>query len=264
MLGTVSSLSMAFMAVSCLVAFAIPVVLLIFFRKKKGADISPFFVGCGVMLLFALILESGAHQLIFSSAIGGRITGSVWLYAAYGGFMAGLFEETGRFFAFKTVLRGKRENDSNALMYGAGHGGFEAAVLLGFSMINNLVLSAAINNGSVSAMAAALSGPALEQLQAGISGLVTTPSYMFLLGSLERIFAVILQISLSVLVWFAAKNKARWYLYPLAVLIHFVVDALAVILSGLGVPALAMEAVIGLMTALTALFVKRTWNKNKT
>lgn len=259
---TVSALSIAFMAVSCLVAFAIPAALFIYFRKKKSADVLPFFVGCGVMLLFALILEAGAHQVILSSAFGKRIIGSIWLYAAYGGLMAGLFEETGRFIAFKTVLRGMRDKDCNALMYGAGHGGFEAAALLGFSMINNIVLSAAINNGSVDAMTSALSGSALEQLQTGIRALTATPSYMFLLGSVERIFAVILQISLSVLVWFSAKNKTRWLLYPAAILIHFIVDALAVILPQYGVPVLAVEAVIGLMTALAVLLAKKVWNKN--
>lgn len=259
---TVSALSIAFMAVSCLVAFAIPAALFIYFRRKKSADVLPFFVGCGVMLLFALILEAGAHQVILSSAFGKRITGSIWLYAAYGGLMAGLFEETGRFIAFKTVLRGMRDKDCNALMYGAGHGGFEAAALLGFSMINNIVLSAAINNGSVDAMTAALSGPALEQLQAGIRALTATPSYLFLLGSIERIFAVILQISLSVLVWFAAKNNKRWYLYPFAIFIHLIVDALAVVMSQYGIPALAVELVIGLMTAPAVFLAKKVWNKN--
>lgn len=262
MADTVSAVSIAFMAVSCLAAFTIPVALFIYFRRKKGADVLPFFFGCGIMLLFALILEARAHEVILSSSFGKHITGSVWLYAAYGGLMAGLFEETGRFVAFKTVLRGTRDKDCNALMYGAGHSGFEAAALLGLSMINNIVLSVAINNGSVGAMTAALSGSALEQLQAGISALTATPSYMFLLGSLERIFAVLLQIALSVLVWFAAKNKSRWYLYPAAILIHFVVDALAVILSHYGVPALAIEAVIGLMTALAVLLAKKEWDKN--
>ena len=53
--------------------------------------------------------------------------------------MAGIFEETGRFLAFKTVLRKKQGKDINALMYGAGHGGFEAAALLGITMINNII-----------------------------------------------------------------------------------------------------------------------------
>ena len=35
-------LSMVFMVISCIVGFAIPVILFVYFRKKKRADIAPF------------------------------------------------------------------------------------------------------------------------------------------------------------------------------------------------------------------------------
>lgn len=262
MTETVPMLTIVFMTISCLVGFIIPIALFFYFWKKKKADIFPFFVGCGVMLAFALILETAVHQLVFRSSIGNIIKGNIWLYAFYGGLMAGLFEETGRFIAFKTVLRKQKDKDINALMYGAGHGGLEAAVLLGFSMISNIVLALMINNGKISGLTSSLSGDALAQLEAGLKTLVTTPAYNFLIGSMERIFAVTLQIALSVLVWFAAKNKNRLYLYPVAILIHFFVDALAVVLTQYSVPILAIEAVICIMTALAVVFAKKTWDMN--
>jgi uncharacterized membrane protein YhfC len=90
------------------------------------------------MLLFAFVLEQIVHSIVLTSPAGTKIQGSIWLMALYGGLMAGLFEETGRFLAFKTILRSKRNNDANALMYGAGHGGFEAMMILGITMISNL------------------------------------------------------------------------------------------------------------------------------
>lgn len=208
------------------------------------------------------ILESAVHQIVLGSSVGEKIQNNIWLYALYGGLMAGLFEETGRFIAFKTVLRKKRDKDINALMYGAGHGGFEAAVLLGVSMISNVVLAIMINSGNISGITGSLSGDALTQLEVGLETLTTTPSYTFLIGIMERVFAVTLQIALSVIVWFAAKNKNRLYLYPVAILIHFFVDALAVILAQYNVPVLAIEAVICIMMALAALFAKKTWDRN--
>ena len=260
MTGTVPVTTIISMAISCLAGFAIPVILFIYFRRKKQADILPFFVGCGVMLVFALILESAVHRIVLGSSVGERIRNNIWLYALYGGLMAGLFEETGRFLAFKTVLRKKTDKDVNALMYGAGHGGFEAAVLLGISMISNIGLAVMINSGTISSVTGALSGDALAQLEAGLETLIATPSYTFLVGILERIFAVTLQIALSVLVWFAAKNRNRLYLYPVAILIHFFVDAAAVVLAQYNVPILAIEAVICVLTVLTALLAKRIWN----
>ncbi|RVU98491.1 YhfC family intramembrane metalloprotease [Coriobacteriales bacterium OH1046] len=260
MTGTVPTSSIVSMAVSCLIGFAIPAVLFVYFRRKKGADIFPFFIGCAVMLVFALILESAVHRVVLSSALGAAIRGNIWLYALYGGVMAGLFEETGRFIAFKTVLRNRQAKDANALMYGAGHGGFEAAALLGISMINNLAYSFMINSGNAAALTGSLPAGQLAQVEAAIQGLITAPSYQFLLGGVERIFAVMLQLSLSVLVWFAAKHRGRRHLYPLAILIHLAVDAVAVVLSGSGMPAILVEAVVGVMAILVAVYARRVWS----
>ena len=260
MTGTVPGLTIVCMGISCVVGYAIPIVLFFYFRKKKNADIVPFFVGCAVMLIFALILESAVHQVVLASAAGEKILNNTWLYALYGGLMAGLFEETGRFIAFKTVLRKYREKDINALMYGAGHGGFEAAVILGVSMVYNIVIACMINSGNVSAITDSLSGEGLRQMQAVIDTMTNTSSLFFLIGILERLFAVMIQLSLSVMVWFAAKNK--WYLYLAAILIHLIVDAVSVILSQNQVPVLVIEAVVGIMAALTAVIAKMVWDVN--
>ena len=105
MTGTVPVLSMIFMAVSCAICFLTPLALFLYLRLVKKADIYPFFAGCAVMLLFAFILESGLHSLVFSSPAGPAILNNIWLYALYGGFMAGLFEETGRYLAFSFALK---------------------------------------------------------------------------------------------------------------------------------------------------------------
>jgi len=254
-------LSIAMMAVSCAVAFAIPVLLFLYFRKRKGADVPPFWIGCVVFLAFALVLESAVHRLILGSAAGAVIRGSLWLYAAYGGLMAGLFEETGRLLAFCTVLKKYRDRDVDALMYGAGHGGFEAAAVLGITMLSNLAYSLLINLGGSAAVTAPLSGDQLAQVEAAFATLITTPPLHFLVGSAERVFAAALQLALSVLVWFAVKDRRSRALFPLAILIHALVDAVTVLLAGWGVPLLLLEALIGVLAALTALLARRVWTR---
>jgi len=77
----------------------------------------------------------------------------------------------------------------------------------------------------------------------------------------ERLLAIALQISLSVLVWFASKWEGKLYLYPVAILIHFAVDTAAALLSGLGVNLLIIEGVVAILTAATALFAGRLWRE---
>ena len=259
MTGTVPVISIIFMAISCAICFLTPLALFIWLRLKKGAAIYPFFAGCAVMLLFAFILESGMHNLVLSSPAGPVIRNNIWLYALYGGLMAGLFEETGRYLAFAFALKKYRAKNVNALMYGAGHGGFEAIVIVGLTMINNITWSYIINSGNAAALTAPLSGDALAQAEAGIAALISTPSYQFLLGGIERILAITLHIALSVLVWFAVKWDGKLYLYPLAIALHFAVDAGSALLSGFGVNVVLIEIVVGIFTMLTALLARKVW-----
>ena len=259
MTGTVPVLSIAFMIITCMISFGVPIALFLYLRLVKKADIYPFFAGCTVMLLFAFILESGAHNIVLSSPAGSAIRGNIWLYALYGGLMAGLFEETGRYLAFSFALKKYRAKNVNALMYGAGHGGFEAIVIAGLTMINNIVWSFMINNGRIAELTGSLSGDQLAQQAIGL--LISTPSYQFLLGGAERLFAILLHISLSVLVWFAVKWEGKLYLYPAAILIHFAVDAAAALLSSLSVNVVIIEAVVAILTTAAALFARRLWRE---
>jgi uncharacterized membrane protein YhfC len=166
-------------------------------------------------VLFALVLEQLAYALLMKFPVWSAITGSVWIFGLVGGFFAGLFEETGRFVAFKTVLRKKRGNDANALMYGAGHGCVEAVILLSVTMFVNIVYALQFNAGIANAEYA-LRGAGTDE-----HARVDVPRRRVWSASPR----VALHVSLSVLVWFAAKNGKRFWLYPLAILLHLVVDA---------------------------------------
>ena len=250
------------MIITGMISFGIPIALFIYLIAKKDAEVLPFFVGCAVMFLFALVLEPLVHEVVLGSPVGEKIRGNTWLYALYGGLMAGLFEETGRFAAFRTVLRKYLGNDKNALMYGAGHGGLEAALLVGTAMINNIIFSVMINLGQTEMITSELTGDVLAQTEQAFRTLVETKPGMFLAGGIERIFAIVLQISLSVLVWFAVKKMNRSYLYPLAILLHCLVDAAMVVVSDLTGSILITEVTVGIGAVLTALIAIAVWKKN--
>lgn len=261
---TVSTLSILFMAAAALAGIAIPAVLFLVLRKKYRADILPFFIGCAVFIVFALLIEGFINKFIFSSAFGLTLQSNIWFYNIFGGLMAGLFEETGRYAAFKTVLRTKCGNDRNALMYGAGHGGFEALCILVFSMVTNIVIAAKLNAGMADSLTAGVTDQAaLQTLYATFAALSGTAPALFLLSIVERIAAVAIQISCSVLVWFAAKNGGRqFWLYPLALLLHALVDMMAVILAGYISQLWVVLGLVYILAAIYILIARLAWQKN--
>ena len=249
------------MAVSMLAGFAIPLLLFLYFRRKYRCEIPPFFVGCGVMFVFAFILEQIVHTIVLSQPVGTVIQGSVWLYALYGGAMAGIFEETGRYLAFRTVLKKYCNDDHTALMYGAGHGGFEVFFLLVMSMASNLVMAALLNSGNAAMVTATLTGDALEQMEEVFRALAETPSWMFLIGILERLLAVALQLSLSVIVWFAAKETKNTGLLFAAIFLHMLVDGCTVVLSQNGMHAMLIEGILLIFVIAYVLIARFLWKR---
>jgi uncharacterized membrane protein YhfC len=264
MTGTVSGMAILFMIIAAVCSLVIPIIILIYLRKK-GADLLPFFIGCAVFLVFAGLAESFVHTVILQwSPIGAPIMNNTIIYALYGGLMAGLFEETGRFVAFKTVTRRYMDKNINSLMYGAGHGGCEAVMVLGVTMIGNIVMASMINAGVYDSLFATVSPESAEALKSQIDLLIATPAPMFLVGIYERILAIAIHMSLSVLVWFSVRN-GRKALFPLAILLHAIVDFTIVVVSKSGVSASALvaEAVTTVFVVLLIIIARRVWQKNQ-
>ena len=198
--------------------------------RRRGGRWRDFFLGAGTFFLFAMVLEQLLHQMVLRSPIGPVLQENVWLTALYGGLAAGLFEETGRFCAFKLVLRGQRERIT-ALSYGIGHGGGEAFLLLGMTYINNLILMFTLSNGGVLP-------PALDS---AVRGLAAVPVTAYLWALFERIPAVAFHMSASVLVFAAAKQPGKLWLFPAAILLHALLDFTAIVCNAyLPLPALEL------------------------
>lgn len=256
---TVPWLSVGFMLLAMCMGCVIPVALYLYVRKRFSCGGLAFWVGCGAMFLFAFVLEQAVHYLVLNGSMGPVVQSNIWRYGLYGGFMAGLFEETGRFVAFRTVLRKHWDRDENALMYGAGHGGFEAFWLLNIGMLNNLIFAVLINTGNDLLITENLSGADLEAVETAFVALSTTAPWTFLVSILERGAAVVAQLALSVLVWFAASRKGKGWLFPLAIVLHMMLDAAAVIVNGMGAPLMLVELLIWILAVVYAVFARSLW-----
>ena len=220
------------MIVNALLGIAVPVFLCWWAVKKHNAKLSTILIGAAVFIVFALVLESMVHQIVLKGERGAAIQGNILHYALYGGLMAGLFEETGRFLAMKFLLKKEPTTPKAGVSYGLGHGGAEMALLFGLSMISTFTMALMINLGQTDLLTAGVPAEAQGQVAAQLEQIKNASAGSFLLGLWERFSALILQVSLSILVWAAARKGGKWlWLFPAAILLHALVDGIAVILS---------------------------------
>jgi len=252
---SVSTASITGMVFSLIISAGLPLALFIACKMKTKAKVSSLFIGMGVFILFALILEQLLHMIVLSAA-GTLITNNIWLYALYGGLAAGLFEETGRYLAMKYIMKNQLDKE-NSLMYGIGHGGIEAILVVGLAEISNLSIAMVINSGQAATIFAGLDEAAL----ASLAPLWELPPYQFYLAGVERAAAILLHISLSYFVYRAVKDRKSTY-YFAAVGLHFFVDAVTVAAGGF-LPIIAVEAIVVIIIAVIAVMAGRMYMEEK-
>lgn len=228
-----------------ILTIAVPLGTMIFLHRRGGTW-STFLVGAGTFVLFAMILERLFHALVLFSGIGAVIQENIWLYALYGGLAAGIFEETGRLLAFRFVLRHRQERITS-LAYGIGHGGIEAFLVAGLTMVNNLII------GLIYSTAETLP----PEIAAIVEALIATPAGMFLWSGFERLTAMGLHMALSVLVFACVRTNRRW-LYPAAILIHAAVN-FAAVTSNAYLPIAATELLVLALTTVSVLWALRIY-----
>ena len=103
--GAVASSAILVMGLVGLFSVALPLGLALLFRRRTGGRTRFFLLGCVVFPLFAMGLEAQGHRLLYYGVWSQALNSSIWLYALYGGLMAGIFEECGRWVAFRLGRR---------------------------------------------------------------------------------------------------------------------------------------------------------------
>ncbi|MCQ2600869.1 MAG: YhfC family intramembrane metalloprotease [Treponema sp.] len=247
------------MLVALIAGLVIPLILILVINKKIKASLKPFFTGCVTFVLFALVIEGTFNFLIFNRLIGVEkmMALPTWLFAIIGGLMAGIFEETGRYVAFRTFLKKDLSNIKTPFVYGAGHGGVEAFIILVSVMATNLVIAFLINKGNSSILLKDASVEQVGQILKMIETVKTTSPVMYLVSIFERLTTIALHILLSVIVWYAAKNKKIQY-YFAAILLHAFVDFCGAVLMG-KIHLMWVEVVLILVTSMVGLFAIAIW-----
>jgi uncharacterized membrane protein YhfC len=143
------------------------------------------------------------------------------------GLLAGLCEEVARYLFYRFFLKESR-TWSNALMFGAGHGGVEA-ILLGLLVIVTLMQMITLRNLGLESLNLPADQLALAQKQ--ITDYWSAPDYAALLGALERVFAIITHLTLTVIVLQTFTRNNIAYLIA-AILWHAIIDGVAVFAVG--------------------------------
>ena len=153
----------------------------------------PFFLGVIAFTVSQLLIRIPLLQYIEKNSMDFLFFSSqhpIW-YAIVLGLSAALFEEGARYLAMRYLM--KQRDWLSGFLFGAGHGGIEALILVGIPMLSVFPFTAG--------------------------------SGMLAVAGVERFFAVLLHIGLSIIVLRGVKQKRFSYLV-IAIVIHASIDSM--------------------------------------
>lgn len=256
----VPTLSIVFMAISAAVSIGLPIALGVIWHKRTGARASSLFIGAAAFVVFAMILENICHRLVLygSGSCAAFMQSNLWAYGLYGALAAGVFEETGRLCAFKLLFKNKNDR-RESVMYGIGHGGVEAVLVSGLTMISYIAISIIINASGGMAGITVL-GIGEDTAAVLMDAFTGAEPGMYLVSGIERAMAIATHISMSVLVFAAVKQKGKGWYYPLAIGLHALIDLGAMAYqTGFIKSIIATECYVLVCAALCALLAVKAY-----
>ena len=255
------------LAITVILMIAIPVIFFICWRKKQKQQtkIGYLIAGAVGFIVSARVLELGVHLvcIVADNPVSRFINGNTVAFVLYGIIMAGVFEECGRYIVLKYIMK-KNRTPENAIMYGIGHGGIEILAVLLPSMILYLVIAVLFSAGNIENALSTLN--ITEQTAAAALPSVETAAAfdyaMTAMNVLERLFAMLLHIGLTVVVYYGVCNANKACL-PIAILLHMLMDTFPALYQRTLVPLWSVEVWAALWTAIIVFIAVKLYRKMK-
>ena len=219
----------------------LPIIATIYLSRKFKLSWKLFLAG-GLTFIASQIL----HIPLVLALTSTMLSWGIIPYAIVLGLLAGIFEETARYILFK-FIRKDSKTWNEGVFIGLGHGGTEA-IIFGILAAVGFFTMLAYRSMDLSTIPS-IPADQLELAKQQVAAYWSTPVYMTLLGAVERIFAICLHISLSVMVLYSIVNKKPVWFW-IALLWHAIVDAVTVYLIQ-QISMLALEGIIGIFAIIS-------------
>ncbi|MGK8799454.1 YhfC family glutamic-type intramembrane protease [Burkholderia cenocepacia] len=258
---TVAPVTLAALIAATLIIALLPLVLFRYLRKPLALDRRDTIVGVAVFTLFAMIVERAFHGLVLSQTPAGWLTQPL-AFVAYSALATAVFEEVGRYLGMRFLARryGPSAGDGRGIGYGIGHGGAEAWFVGVLVWGQWSYLAWLASRGQLETQLSDLPADTVVRLHMMLATL-SVPSIALLL--LERCASFVLQLALSVLVWRGVR-AGRAGVLPLAIVLHALAAAPALLYQVRVLPAAWVEAVYFMLAALLIVALVKTCRPSRT
>lgn len=246
-------------SISVLLMVGTPVLLAVLLRRRFRAPWFLFLVGSATFIGSQIVhipLNEWLADVGLLPASGSLTGPPLWQTAIILGLSAGLCEELARAVGYALLRRRRRFEDG--LMLGLGHGGIEAMVFGGVQVA--AMITSLLSLQSVDLTTLNLSADQMTAVTQQLDSVNRSPLWAAL-PFVERCFAMVVHVLLSLLVWRAFAQRKAWWYVPLAIAYHALFDAVAVYVGQQTESVALIYGTLLLLLAPGLIWLWRVWRK---
>jgi uncharacterized membrane protein YhfC len=236
--------------ITLIVELVVPLALAIILVRRFKISYLPVLIGAGIFFVVQLLqvpILQWLSNLVGDAADEGMM--QTVLDALVMGVSAGVFVETARMLVMKYVKQVERDLP-DALAIGVGYGAAETILLVGLPVLTSFITM--LSYRSVTNASLSFSADMISQIKA----LWSLPWYTPLLGAFERLTALLMHVTLSVMVvQVFIKGKMQWLFAAMGW--HMLYESLSIFLSGLATNAGLIEGMLLVITVVNLLILKK-------
>ena len=241
------------MIIAIAMGFILPALAGLFCRVKFGSKLRTFLVGCVAYFCFGDLIITLVGNLLALTPVGDIISSNIIATAIYSGVMTGIMVELGRFLAIKYFLKEELSDNRNAIMFGAGAGGFETFYTLVSGMVSYLAISLNVNKNGIDSILSLYDESEKAEMRTIIEEMAGASWSMYIGPVVGGIAAILLSIALSIFMWLAVK-KGQIAFAVIAALLHIVFATMTLMLSIMSDNIWAVE-IVSIVLAVFYLYI---------
>ncbi len=255
--------SFVWLSATAIILALVPVVYFLIWKKKEKIKPAPLFAGILGFFISVRVCEMIPHLfcIVYDNPVSRFINGNVIVYMLYGAFMAGIFEECGRYIIFRYILK-KDTDRATSITHGIGHGGFEVYIITFAAIANYLLIAIMIN---VMGMDIATQSLGFTEATKADFDIILQSISSFTLGNafmsvFERVLCMGIHIVLSVIVFYGVRVKEKKYLL-FAILAHAILDMPAALYQKGAVSLVFVEIWLAICLVAFGLMAKKLYDR---
>lgn len=191
-----------------------PIMFAVLLKIKSKVRFSTFFLGILAYLAFSLLCTTFVHTLFLNPKrpTYNFLQSNAIVYSLYNAIVIGIFDPLGMYVVFKKIIV-SQDDKRTSIMYAFGHAGTDVFIMCFFTVISYILMASTLNAKGMEGFMELYADAEHLDVEAAVNSITSLSVPFILLVAFERLLYFVMYMSMSVIMFYAAKRNMKEYFW---------------------------------------------------